>query len=81
MNMRHMRLEALTNSQGKQPWKQPFTVSSQLMDAHYLITLASGRTAVMKSGYDVYQAAYDAYEEACLMDDYLVNVELISDET
>lgn len=61
--------------------KQPFTVSSQLMDAHYLITLASGRTAVMKSGYDVYQAAYDAYEEACLMDDYLVNVELISDET
>ena len=50
------------------------------MDAHYLITLASGRTAVMKSGYDVYRAAYDAYEEACLMDDYLIDVELISDE-
>ena len=49
------------------------------MDAHYLITLASGRPAVMKSGYDVYQAAYDAYEEACLMEDYLVNVELIDD--
>ena len=47
--------EVLTNSQGKQPLKQPFTVSS-LMDAHYLITFASGRTAVMKSGYDVYQA-------------------------
>ena len=59
--------------------ENPFTVSTQHMDAHYLITLASGRTAVMKSGYDVYQAAYDAYEEACLMDDYLVNVELIDD--
>tara|TARA_R100000329_G_scaffold44969_1_gene42071 strand:+ start:663 stop:812 length:150 start_codon:yes stop_codon:yes gene_type:complete len=29
----------------------------------------------LKSGYDVYKAAYDAYDEACLMDDYLVNVE------
>ena len=24
-----------------------------------------------------YDIAYEAYEEACLMDDYLVNVELI----
>ena len=49
------------------------------MDAHYLITLASGRTAVMKSGYDVYQAAYDAYEAACEHDDYLVDVVPIDD--
>ena len=26
-----------------------------------------------------YDIAYDAYEEACLMDDYLVDVELIPD--
>ena len=80
-----MRQEALTNSQGKQPrqtnsrWnKQPFTVSSQLMDAQYLVTLKSGRTFVLYSGYDVYETAYEAYEEACLMDDYLVNVEPIT---
>tara|TARA_Y100001973_G_C5159246_1_gene312589 strand:+ start:400 stop:585 length:186 start_codon:yes stop_codon:yes gene_type:complete len=46
-------------------------------DAKYLVTLQSGRTFVLNSGYDVYQAAYDAYEEACLHDDYLVNAELI----
>ena len=57
--------------------KQPFTVSSQLMDAQYLVTLKSGRTFVLYSGYDVYETAYEAYEEACLMDDYLVNVEPI----
>ncbi len=51
------------------------------MDAQYLVTLKSGRTFVLYSGYDVYETAYEAYEEACLMDDYLVNVELISDET
>ena len=46
------------------------------MDAqHYLVTLQSGRTFVLKSGYDVYETAYQAYDEACLMDDYLVNVE------
>ena len=27
---------------------------------HYLVTLKSGRTFVLKSGYDVYKAAYDA---------------------
>ena len=27
---------------------------------------------------DEYELAYEAYEEACLMDDYLVDVELIS---
>ena len=58
--------------------ENPFTVSTQHMDAqHYLVTLQSGRTFVLKSGYDVYETAYEAYDEACLMDDYLVNVEPI----
>ena len=83
-----MRLEALTNSQGKQPRQtnsqgkqplevNPITVRSQLMDVQYLVTLKSGRTFVLYSGYDVYETAYEAYEEACLMDDYLVDVERI----
>ena len=45
----------------------------------YLVTMASGRAFVLESGYDVYETAYEAYEEACLMDDYLVNVEPIED--
>ena len=45
----------------------------------YLVTLQSGRTLVMTSGYEVWQAAYDAYEEACLHDDYLKDVEPIYD--
>ena len=45
----------------------------------YRVTLASGRDFILNSGYDVYEAAYDAYEEACLHDDYLVNVEPICD--
>tara|TARA_R100001594_G_scaffold131566_2_gene171290 strand:- start:519 stop:626 length:108 start_codon:yes stop_codon:yes gene_type:complete len=28
---------------------------------------------------DVYEVAYNAYEEACLMDDYLVDVEAVAD--
>jgi hypothetical protein len=47
--------------------------------AKYLVTLKSGRDFVMNSGYDVYEAAYDAYDEACLHDDYLVDVERIDD--
>jgi hypothetical protein len=49
------------------------------MDAQqkYHVTLKSGRTFILNSGYDVYKAAWDAYDEACLMDDYLVNVEPI----
>ena len=43
----------------------------------YLVTLQSGRTFVLNSGSDVYDAAYDAYEEAYLHDDYLVDVEPI----
>ena len=45
----------------------------------YHVTLASGRDFILNSGYDVYEAAYEAYEEACLHDDYLVNVEPIED--
>ncbi len=46
----------------------------------YHVTLQSGRDFILNSGYDVYQAAYDAYEEAKLMDDYLVNAVPIHDE-
>ena len=45
----------------------------------YLVTLSSGRELILNSGYDVYETAYEAYEEACLNDDYLVNVEPIHD--
>ena len=45
----------------------------------YHVTLASGRDFILNSGYDVYETAYEAYEEAWLMDDYLVNVEPIED--
>ena len=41
----------------------------------YHVTLQSGRDFILNSGYDVYQAAYDA----CLMDDYLVDVVPIDD--
>ena len=43
----------------------------------YRVTLASGRDFILNSGYDVYETAYQAYEEACLHDDYLVNVERV----
>ncbi len=56
---------------------QYFKDAEEKRDAKYLVTLQSGRTFVLNSGYDVYQAAYDAYEAACLHDDYLVNAELI----
>ena len=46
----------------------------------YHVTLKSGRDFILNSGYDVYQAAYDAYDEAALMDDYLVDVVPIEDE-
>jgi hypothetical protein len=45
----------------------------------YHVTLASGRDFILNSGYEVYEAAYDAYEEACLHDDYLVDVVPIDD--
>ena len=45
----------------------------------YLVTMASGRDFILNSGYDVYETAWQAYEEACLFDDYLVDVEPIED--
>ena len=50
---------------------------------HYLCTLESGRDFVISSPYDsrnpdeAYSLAYDAMDEAALMDDYLIDVELI----
>ena len=44
----------------------------------YHVKLSSGRDFVMESDcQDEYEVAYQAYEEACLSDDYLVNVEMI----
>ena len=49
----------------------------------YHVTLQSGRDFIMKSQYDsripseAYELAYEALDEACLMDDYLVDVELV----
>ena len=43
----------------------------------YHVTLSSGRDFVMTHEGNEYAIAYEAYEEACLMDDYLVDVELI----
>jgi len=40
----------------------------------YHVTLSSGRDFILNSDKDVYELAYEAYEEACLMDDYLVDV-------
>jgi len=45
----------------------------------YRVTMASGRDFILNSGWDVYEAAYEAYEESCLFDDYLVDVEPIED--
>ena len=43
----------------------------------YLVTLQSGRDFVMTHEGDVEDLAWCANEEACLMDDYLTDVELI----
>tara|TARA_R100000742_G_C4278422_1_gene101198 strand:+ start:1911 stop:2057 length:147 start_codon:yes stop_codon:yes gene_type:complete len=45
----------------------------------YHVTTSSGRDFIMEHEGTVYDIAYDAYEQACLMDDYLVNVEPIDD--
>ena len=45
----------------------------------YHVELSSGRDFIMDTNKDVYEIAYDAYDEACLMDDYLVNVTPIHD--
>ena len=43
----------------------------------YHVTLSSGRDFIMEHPGDEYDIAYEAYDEACLMDDYLVDLELI----
>ena len=45
----------------------------------YHILTQSGRDFIMDTDKDVYEIAYAAYEEACLMDDYLVNIIPICD--
>ena len=45
----------------------------------YHVTMSSGRDYIHESDKDVYELAYECYEEACLMDDYLVNIEPIED--
>ena len=50
------------------------------MNTHYYVTLESGRSFVLKSSSDWYTAAYDAHEEAKLMDDYLIDVIPIENE-
>ena len=45
----------------------------------YHVTLSSGRDFIMEHQGDVYDLAYEAYEEACLMDTPLVDVEIIPD--
>ena len=45
----------------------------------YHVTLQSGRGFIIDAptSFAEYDIAYEAYEEACLMDDYLVDVELV----
>ena len=40
----------------------------------YHVTLQSGRDFILNHPGDEYDIAYEAYEEACLMDDYLVDI-------
>ena len=45
----------------------------------YHVSLSSGRDFILESDQDVYEIAYEAYEEACLSDDYLVDIVPIND--
>ena len=45
----------------------------------YIVKLSSDRDFIMFHEGDEYDIAYEAYEEACLHDDYLVDVELLPD--
>ena len=40
----------------------------------YYIEMKSGHDYMMHTDKDVYTIAYEAYEEACLTNDYLVNI-------
>ncbi len=46
---------------------------------HYRCTLESGRDFILNNDEDDIAAAYAAEDEACLMDDYLVNIEPLHD--
>ena len=45
----------------------------------YHVQLSSGRDLIIEHEGNEYDIAYEAYEEACLHDDYLVDVELLPD--
>ena len=45
----------------------------------YHVLTKSGRDFIMETDKDVYELVYEAYDEACLMDDYLVNITPICD--
>ena len=45
----------------------------------YHVKLSSGRDFILNTDKSVYDVAYDAYEEACLMDDYLVDVQEVTE--
>ena len=40
----------------------------------YHVILQSGRDFILNASKDVESVAWEAYEEACLMDDYLVDI-------
>ncbi len=54
-------------------------LNSQSIAMKYHVTMQSGRDFILNSGSDVYEVAWQAYEECCLFDDYLVDVEPIYD--
>jgi len=56
-----------------------FTITRRQGRMKYHILTQSGRDFIMDTDKDVYTIAYEAYEEACLMDDYLVNITPICD--
>jgi hypothetical protein len=56
-----------------------FTITRRQGRMKYHILTQSGRDFIMETDKDVYTIAYEAYEEACLMDDYLVNIIPICD--
>jgi len=43
-------------------------------DRKYHVILQSGRDFILNASKDVESVAWEAYEEACLMDDYLVDI-------
>ena len=57
-------------------------MNQPLLDPHkvkYHVTLKSGRDFIIKSSYNPEEVAWDAHDEACLMDDYVKNITPICD--